>query len=81
MSFFDDAQKFMQSRTKPQESEETVDLTDTDVIERLTKELKMLYENATEREISRAIDLAHDRFGNTPVRKEFLLFVRTKLED
>lgn len=81
MSLWEDAQKFMQNRPQAEHVEETLNLTDGMQVEQIVKELKMLYENATEREILRTIDLAREHFGNVPARKDFFLFARTKLED
>ncbi len=81
MSLWEDAQKFMQNRPQVEHAEETLNLTDGLQVEQIVKELKRLYENATEREILRTVDLARERFGSVPTRKDFLLFARTKLED
>ncbi len=81
MSLWEDAQKFMQNRPQAEQTEETLNLTDGMQVEQIVKELKMLYENATEREILKTIDLARERLGSAPARKDFLLFARTKLED
>ncbi|MBO4519787.1 MAG: hypothetical protein J5787_01125 [Alphaproteobacteria bacterium] len=49
--------------------------------EQLVKRLKMLYDNATEREIEKAIDDALDKFEPPYEEKAFMNFLRTKLED
>ena len=81
MSLWKDAQKFMQNRPHVEQTEEILNLTDGTQVEQIVKELKMLYENATEREILRTVDLAREHLGNVPARKDFFLFARTKLED
>lgn len=81
MSLWEDAQKFMQNRPQTENAEETLNLTDGLQVEQIVKELKMLYENATEREILRTVDLAREHLGRVPTRKDFFLFARTKLED
>jgi len=49
--------------------------------EQLVKRLKMLYDNATEREIEKAIDDALDKFTPPYEEKAFMTFLRAKLED
>ena len=49
--------------------------------ERLERRLKMLYDNATEREIATAVDDAIDRFSAPFDEKVFMDFLRVKLED
>ena len=49
--------------------------------EQLIKRLKMIYDNATEREINKAIDEALDRFSPPYEEKTFMDFLRVKLED
>ena len=49
--------------------------------ELLVKRLKMLYDNATEREIEKAIDDALDKFAPPYEEKAFMNFLRIKLED
>lgn len=49
--------------------------------EKLTRRLKMLYDDATEREIDKAVDVALDRFDAPYDEKAFMAFLQTKLED
>lgn len=49
--------------------------------EKLINRLKMLYDNATEREINKAIDEALDKFDPPYDEKAFMNFLRVKLED
>ena len=49
--------------------------------EKLVRHLKMLYDNATEREIEKAIDAALDNFSKPYEEKAFMDFLRIKLED
>ncbi len=49
--------------------------------ERLERRLKMMYDNATEREIGKAVDDAIDRFSAPFDEKAFMDFLRAKLED
>ena len=53
----------------------------TEQREQLVKRLKMLYDNATDREIEKAIDDALDKFDPPYEEKTFMNFLRTKLED
>ena len=79
MGFIEDAQKFMQ--THPPATPKTRSLQTSDECETLKKDLKTLYENATNSEIERAIEAAKERFGNTPLEQELMTFLRIKLED
>lgn len=49
--------------------------------EKLVYHLKMLYDNATEREIEKAIDAALENFSKPYEEKAFMNFLRIKLED
>ena len=79
MGFLEDAQKFMQTH-QPQAPKTRTLRTSADC-EVLTKELKSLYENATNAEIERAVEAARTRFGDEPEEKELRTFLRVKLED
>lgn len=74
-----------EARQKIEQKQETTDTAffpaDADGREKLVSRLKMLYDNATEREINKAIDEALDRFDPPYDEKAFMLFLRTKLED
>ena len=63
------------------ESLELIDLKDNCCRDMVFKELRSLYENATQREVDKAIDLAIDKLGNKVTKNSFMLFARTKLED
>lgn len=82
MSFFDDAQTFMKNRpaaTAPES--EKIDLTNAEEVERVVKRLKSLYDNATESEIAKTLDLAQEKLGPMPTSSAFYLFARQRLED
>ena len=49
--------------------------------ESIVKELKKLYENATEREIKKALNEAKAAFSPPYNKKEVMIFLRNKLED
>ena len=57
------------------------DPTRPDQREKLTREFRMTYEQASEREIEKAIDLALEKVESPYERKEFLRFLRSRLED
>jgi hypothetical protein len=79
MSWLDEAQKQIKDK-KIQEASETFDL-DNDA-EMIAVFLKKEFENATAREIARAIDYAKEKIGSSRISKENLLkTVRVKLED
>ncbi len=79
MGFLEDAQKFMQ--THPSVAIKKRSIHTPDECYALKKELKSLYENATNNEIDRAIEEARSRFGDTPEEQELMTFLRVKLED
>ena len=79
MSWLEEAQQLI--KQKQTSADEVFDPTDTEQRERLVKKLKMLYDGATEREIDKAVDDALDRFSPPYEEKEFMNFLRTKLED
>ena len=74
-----------EARQKIEQKQETTNTAffpaDADKREKLVSRLKMLYDNATEREINKAIDEALDRFDPAYDEKAFMVFLRTKLED
>ena len=80
MSWLDEAQKIVKEKQKANE-DAAFSPDNADQRERLTRRLKMIYDNATEREISKAIDDALDRFEPPYDEKAFMDFLRTKLED
>lgn len=49
--------------------------------EQLIKRLHMMYDNATGREIEKAVEEALDRLEPPYEEKSFMAFLRTKLED
>ncbi len=74
MSFFDDAAAFMKER-KPAAT------SDDDAREVLIRRLKSEYENATEREIRRALDLISEKEGVAVDFETVLKKIRVYLED
>ena len=80
MSWLEEAQQIIKQKQK-EEIEEVFNPANQAQREQLCKRLKMLYDNATEREIDKAIDNALDRFVPPYEEKAFMDFLRTKLED
>lgn len=83
MSWVEDALKQsaeLEKAGKPL-AEDAVDLSDQVQLTALQKELRHMYDNATLREIDRALDKAQEHFDAAPSRKELMVFLRTKLED
>lgn len=80
MSWLEEAQQIIKQKqaSETQEAFNPVSQTQRDA---LIKRLKMLYDNATEREIEKAIDNALDAFSSPYDEKAFMNFLRTKLED
>ena len=79
MSWLDEARQIIKEKQTEREDSFSPDVPEQR--ERLIKRLKMIYDNATEREIEKAIDDALDRFAPSYEEKKFMDFLRTKLED
>ena len=79
MSWLDEAQQIIKEKQTKNEDFFSPDVPEQR--EHLIKRLKMIYDNATEREIEKAIDDALDRFAPPYEEKTFMDFLRTKLED
>ena len=81
MSWLEEAQQIVKQKQKQKATNETFSLETEIQRETLVDRLKMLYDNATEREINKAIDDALDTFNAPYEEKVFMNFLRTKLED
>ena len=79
MSWLEEAQQKI--KQKNQETPDVFDPNNSEHREKLERRLKMLYDNATEREINKAIDDALDKFDPPYEEKAFMDFLRVKLED
>ncbi|MBR1778059.1 MAG: hypothetical protein IJ752_05685 [Alphaproteobacteria bacterium] len=79
MSWLEEAQQKI--KQKQETAADTFDPNETEQRERLIRQLKMLYDNTTEREINKAVDEALDRFAPPYEEKGFMDFLRVKLED
>lgn len=80
MNLFEEAQKFMATRQKPIETEQSF-LSTNESKESFIKELKMIYENATNTEIERALNWVMEQFSPPYNKSEILKKIRIKLED
>ena len=80
MSWLDEARQ-KAARTQKNDLETEFSPDTPDGRERLERRLKMMYDNATEREIAKAVDNAIDRFSAPFDEKAFMDFLRVKLED
>lgn len=80
MSWLDDMAKNLKDKTPAGDTPKMYDLSkDADELTRL---LRREYENATEREISRALDYAADKIDGDKVSfSDLIKIVRVKLED
>lgn len=84
MGFFDDAQKFMESKkqqTKIPASDNILALDTPEQEERLFEILRKLYENATRLEIERAVRSVADQMEKPYDKETFMKKIRIKLED
>lgn len=81
MSWLEEAQQKIKQKQTDTQTDSGFFPADDDEREKLINRLKMLYDNATEREINKAIDEALDRFDPPYDEKTFMNFLRVKLED
>ena len=79
MSWLDEAQRIVKQKQIGEDTSFAPDKPEKR--EKLIRHLKMLYDNATEREIEKAIDAALDNFSKPYEEKAFMDFLRIKLED
>jgi hypothetical protein len=70
----------MATRQKPIEPEQSF-LSTTESKESFIRELKMIYENATNTEIERALNWVMEQFNPPYNKSEILKKIRIKLED
>lgn len=80
MNLFEEAQKFMATRQKPIAPEQSF-LSTTESKESFIRELKMIYDNATNTEIERALNWTMEQFSPPYNKAEILKKIRVKLED
>ena len=81
MSWLDEARQIVKEKQNKTTTNETFSPETEVQREILVNRLKMLYDNATEREINKAIDDALDSLDTPYEEKVFMKFLRTKLED
>ena len=80
MNLFEEAAAFMAQKQKA-ESEENVFLTTSASREAFIRELKMMYDNATNMEIEKALDWVMEQLPAPYDKKQVLQKIRVKLED
>lgn len=82
MSWLDEAQqKIREKQTEEHPAADGFPIENQEFKEQLTRRLRLMYDNATEREIEKAIENAVDRLEPPYEEKSFMAFLRTKLED
>lgn len=81
MSWLEEAQQKIKQKQTDTQTDSGFFPADDSEREKLINRLKMLYDNATEREINKAIDEALDKFDQPYDEKAFMNFLRVKLED
>ncbi len=79
MSWLKEAQEKINIKNKQEINQTSCHFLDDEEI--LTKEIRSIYENATTREVEKAINLAKEHLGTDCLKKDFLNFIRIKLED
>ncbi len=80
MNLFEEAQKFMATRQKQIEPEQSF-LSTNESKESFIRELKIIYDNATNMEIERALNWTMEQFSPPYNKSEILKKIRVKLED
>ena len=81
MGFFEDAEAFMKAHPKVIDENDYLKLETEEQREKMFKQLREMYDQASNSEISRALDEAIERYSDHPLKKDFFYFLRSKLED
>ena len=81
MSWLEEAQQKIKQKQENTRTEDTFCPDNSEEREKLVNRLKMMYDNETEREINKALDEALEKFDPPYDEKDFMFFLRTKLED
>lgn len=80
MSWLDEAKKIAEQKMKENNDIKPSALLADENKEALIRKLRLEYDDATEREIEKALNDAEEKFGQTPDEKTLNAFLRTKLE-
>lgn len=85
MGWLEEAQKKLEEIEKNDDfndnNENELSLDNQEQREKLIKNLKIQYMNATQREVEKAIDFACEKLEKPYDKKEFMKILRVKLED
>ena len=84
MGWLEDAMKKakeLEQQSKSSNDDDILNLNNDSDKELLSSELAKIYENATLREINKAIEYGIEKLGKTCKKTDFLKTVRIKLED
>lgn len=80
MSWLDEAKKIAEQKMKENNDIKPSALLADENKEALIRKLRLEYDDATEREIEKALNDAEEKFGQNPDEKTLNAFLRTKLE-
>lgn len=80
MSWLDEAKKIAEQKMKENNNIKSSALLADENKEALIRKLRLEYDDATEREIEKALNDAEEKFGQNPDEKTLNAFLRTKLE-
>lgn len=80
MSWLDEAKKIAEQKMKENNNIKPSALLADENKEALIQKLRLEYDDATEREIEKALNDAEEKFGQNPDEKTLNAFLRTKLE-
>ena len=80
MSWLDEAKKIAEQKMKENNNIKPSALLADENKEALILKLRLEYDDATEREIEKALNDAEEKFGQNPDEKTLNAFLRTKLE-
>ena len=81
MGFLEDAEAFMKAHPQVIDEKDYLHLETKEQQDALFEQLRETYDQATDTEIRKAMEDAIDRYSTHPVKKDFFLFLRVKLED
>ena len=81
MGFFEDAEAFMKAHPRVIDENDYLKLETEEQREDMFKQLREMYDQASNMEISKALDEAIERYSTHPLKKDFFHFLRGKLED
>ncbi len=81
MSWLEEAEAINRRQAEAKNDKDILKLSSDEEKEVFKKEIKDIYEQATEREITKALDMALEKFEPPYSRREFLYFIKQFVEN